>query len=195
MSVCKRLITGQNILCSDNIKHRYYQRAVLINKGDILPSSIKVDVSPGGNYTAEFELLPNTRGYLFGAGESGNSYFGTVDKTTSELGGIPQYKHNANIIVVGIDGACKNILDALSWGSFVVAYQFSDGTVEVYGLNNGMVAGDFTYDPQGGGGGSAIVLSSLEIAPEPHLPYVYKSKVVGGERADFDSCFSAAGGD
>ena len=35
-------------------------------------------------------------------------------------------------------------------GSFVVALQAKDGTVEIYGMVNGLTTGDYEYNIQGG---------------------------------------------
>ena len=82
----------------------------------------------------------------------------------------------------------KSLLDKLDRGSFVVACQAKDGTVEIYGLENGLTNADYTYDIQGGNGGSALVLQSMENSQEGVLPYTYKSLDAS---ADFDSLFAA----
>ena len=77
----------------------------------------------------------------------------------------------------GVSEAVKCILDSIDKGSFVAAFQLGDGTVEILGIENGLTTGDYTYDVQGGGGGTAVVLSSLEDAPERYLPLIYESAV------------------
>ena len=152
-------------------------------------------------YTVQFSLKDGKTGYRFSGPEAGSTYKGYFDKSTSDLG-FAQYKHNAQILVVGSTEEAKCIIDSLSKGSYVVAYQFTDGTVEIYGFQTGLTTGDFTYDVQEGGGGTdrsgtgsqnpgrtAIVLSSLDTAPENLVPLVYKSLVPGSETADFDSNF------
>ena len=64
-----------------------------------------------------------------------------------------------------------------------------DDTVEVYGIENGLTTGDYTYDVQEGGGGTPVILSSLEDAPENYLPLVYEPQSGGSANADFDSNF------
>jgi len=188
-SICGLLKNGQDASCVAPTR-RYYQQAVLINKSDIDTFTINkpTEEDPTCKYSVEFSLKSGKTGYRFSGPETGSSFKGYFDKTTSDLG-YTQYKHNAQILVTGSDEESKCILDSLSKGRFVVVYQFTDGTVEVYGFEQGLTTGDFTYDVQEGGGGTAVVLSSLDISPENLVPLVYKSAVDGGESADFDSNF------
>lgn len=188
-SICGTLKNGQDASCVAPAR-RFYQQAVIINKQDIDTFTITTPTAedPTCAYTVEFSLKTGTTGFRFTGPESGSSYKGYFDKTLSDLGFV-QYKHNAQILIVGSTEEAKCILDSLSKGKYIVVYQFTDGTVEVYGFENGLTTGDFTYDVQEGGGGTAIVLSSMDIAPENLVPLVYKSAVPGGEEADFDSNF------
>lgn len=191
-SICAKLKNGQDASCAAPVR-RYYQQTVVINKDDIDPDSIVISVptslAPDCAYTVEFSLKDGTTGYKFIGSENGSTYKGYFDKTLSDLG-YAQYTHNAQLLVVGADEATKCILDSLGKGNYVVAYQFADGTVEIYGLEYGLTAGDYTYDVQEGGGGTPIILSSRETAPERYVPLVYKSGTPGGETADFDSAFA-----
>ena len=190
-SLCGTLKNGQDASCVAPAR-RFYQQAVIINKSDIDPATVVLSVpavdSEECEYNVSFSLKSGKTGLRFTGPESGSSYKGYFDKTNSDLG-FPQYKHNAQLLIVGSTEEAKCILDSLSKGKYVVVFQFTDGTVEVYGFENGLTTGDFTYDVQEGGGGTAIVLSSLDIAPENYVPLVYKSLVPDGENADFDSNF------
>lgn len=190
-SICGTLKNGQDASCVAPAR-RFYQQAVIINKSDIDPESVILSVptaeAPDCLYNVQFSLKEGKTGLRFTGPESGSSYKGYFDKSLSDLG-FAQYIHNAQILVVGSTEEAKCILDSLSKGKYVVVYQFTDGTVEVYGFENGLTTGDFTYDVQEGGGGTAIVLSSLETAPENYVPLVYKALIPGGETADFDSNF------
>lgn len=190
-SICGTLKNGQDASCIAPAR-RFYQQAVIINKSHIDPESVVLSVptaeAPDCLYNVQFSLKEGKTGLRFTGPESGSSYKGYFDKSLSDLGFV-QYIHNAQILVVGSTEEAKCILDSLSKGKYVVAYQFTDGTVEIYGFENGLTTGDFTYDVQEGGGGTAIVLSSLETAPENYVPLVYKSLIPGGETADFDSNF------
>lgn len=189
-SVCGTLKNGQDASCLTPLR-RYYQQAVVINKTDIDTFTI---VAPNAEltpdvcaYTVEFTLKEGKTGYLFAGSENGSTYKGYFDKSQSDLG-FPQYAHNVQMLVVGADEAAKCVLDALGKGRYVVALQIGE-VVEIYGIQNGLMAGDYTYDIQEGGGGTPIILSSAETAPEGLLPLVYKSSVPGSEVADFDDLF------
>jgi hypothetical protein len=190
-SICGTLKNGQDASCVAPAR-RFYQQAVVINKADIDPESVVLSVptaeDPDCLYNVQFALKDGKTGFRFTGPESGSSYKGYFDKTLSDLG-FTQYKHNAQLLIVGSTEEAKCILDSLSKGKYVVVYQFTDGTVEVYGFENGLTTGDFTYDVQEGGGGTAIVLSSLDIAPENYVPLVYQSTPPGSENADFDANF------
>jgi hypothetical protein len=195
-SICGILKNGQDASCTAPVR-KFYQQAVFINISDIEKNSIQISV-PDNNpdpenpicpYRVNFSLKEGKTGIRFVGSESGSTYKGYFEKTVSDLGYV-QYKHNAQILIVGSNEQAKCILDSLGKGKFVAVYQLYDGTVEVYGITNGLSAGDYTYDIQEGGGGTAIVLSSMENAPENYIPLVYKSNVVGGENADFDSNFA-----
>lgn len=193
-SLCGTLKNGQDASCIAPAR-RFYQQAVVINKTDIDPESVVISVpteeAPECLYNVAFSLKEGKTGLRFTGPETGSTYKGYFDKALSDLGFV-QYTHNAQVLVVGSTEEAKCILDSLSKGKYVVAYQFTDGTVEIYGMQNGLSAGDFTYDVQEGGGGTAIILSSLETAPENYVPLVYKSAVEGGETADFDANFENA---
>lgn len=168
---------------------KYYQQLVVINKVDIEDiEKILPTEEEGCAYRVKFNLKPGTTGYRISGATGGSSFFGSVDKSISDLG-YPQYIHNASMLMAGLSEEAKCIMDSLGKGQFVAAYQLTDGTVEIYGIDNGLTAGDYTYDIQGGGGGTPIVLSSSEDAPEPLLPLIYESAVPGAEGADFDSAF------
>lgn len=190
-SVCGILKNGQDASCIAPVR-RFYQQAVLINLSDIDTTTVVLSVPSEDDetceYNVQFSLKEGKTGLRFTGSESGSTYKGYFDKTISDLGFV-QYKHNAQILVVGSTEEAKCILDSLGKGKFVAVYQFTDGTVEVYGFQNGLSAGDFTYDVQEGGGGTAIVLSSMDIAPESYVPLVYKSLTLNGETADFDANF------
>ena len=117
--------------------------------------------------------------------------YGSHDKTRSDLG-FAQYIHNVGILIAGVSEEVKCVLDSLDKGSFVVALQWKDGTVEIFGFVNGLTTGDYSYNVQEGGGGTQIILSSLEDAPENNLPLIYKSAVADQETLDFDAAFAVA---
>lgn len=190
--LCAQLRSGLDAACAP-LKRRFYQQAVLVQKTDIESYQIvRTDYdTPGApcQYHALVTLKPGATGYLFIGPETGSSYFGSFDKSMSDLG-IVQYNHNASILMTGVSEEQSCVLEALDKTAVVAFYQFTDGTVMVYGLENGLSTSDYTYDPQGGGGGAAIVLSSGDGRAENTLPLVYRSAIPGNETADFDSLFA-----
>jgi len=191
-NTCARLVNGLDLSCVQPAR-KYFQQAVLINKSDIDSYTITgpdPDV-PSCDYKVNFTLKAGKTGYRIQGIEAMSSFFGSFDKSRSDLG-YPQYVHNVSILIAGVTEDVKCILDSIDKGSFVVALQLTDGTVEIFGMVNGLTTGDYTYDIQSGGGGSPVVLSSLDDAPESYLPLVYEADVPGQENTDFDDAFAEA---
>ena len=189
INICAKLVNGLDVSCVAPVR-KAFQQLVLINKDDIETySKVLPDPETGEcNYKVTFNLKPGTKGYRISGATGGSSFFGSFDKSRSDLG-YAQYIHNLSLLIAGISEASKCVLDSLDKGQFVGAIQWTDGTVEIYGIDNGLTTGDYTYDVQGGGGGTAIVLSSLEDAPESYIPLIYESEIPGNEGADFDDDF------
>lgn len=194
LSLCGRLGNGLDLGCIAPTR-KYFQQIVLINKSDIAEYTInKPDpfaTPPVCAYNVEFTLKEGTIGYRISGVESGSTFFGSFDKSKSELG-FAQYVQNVQILMVGVSEEVKCIQDQLDKGSFVAAMQLKNGIVEIFGLENGLTTGDYSYNIQEGGGGVALMLSSLENSPESSLPLIYKSATLGGENADFDALFENA---
>jgi len=192
-SVCGTLRSGADYSCAAPATRKYAQQISVINKNDIDPTSVVITAPVGITpetcaYNVVFTLKPGLSGFHFTGSENGSTYFGTVDTSTSETFGTPDFIHTVQMLAVGATEADKCRLDALIRGKYVVAMQFGD-IIEIYGLQNGISAADGTIDNQGGGGGSIITLTSKEDAPESYLPLVYKSLVPGQEIEDFDADF------
>lgn len=192
LPLCAKLGQGQDASCVP-VKRKYYQQAVVINKSSIDPSTLvisKTDYETAPEtclYNVDFSLKEGETGYRFSGAENGSVYFGRFNKSTSDLG-LTQYAHEVQMLVVGADEQSKCILESLDKGQYVVALQFTDGTVEIYGVENGISTGDYTYSVQENGGGTAIVLASNENSPESSLPMVFVPET-GDASAIFDSAF------
>lgn len=191
-STCAKIFNGLDVSCNAPTR-KYYQQAVIINKSDIDSYTITLPDpdTETCDYKVTFELQAGKTGYRIQGAEAGSSFYGSFDKTRSDLG-YAQYIHNTGILIAGVTEEVKCVLDSLDKGSFVVALQLKDGTVEIYGIVNGLSTGDYSYNIQEGGGGTQILLSSLEDAPESNLPLVYESAVPGQENEDFDDAFAVA---
>lgn len=191
--LCARLANGQDASCITPVR-RYFQQGVVINQIDIDPTStvITKTVEDGPcDYSVAFTLKTGTSGFRFTGPQNGDAYFGSFDKTTSDFGYV-EYLHKVNMLVVGATKEAKCMLEALDKGSYVVALQFTDGTVEIYGFNNGLTTADYTSSLQENGGVIPIVLQSRENNPEGDQPYVYVSGTPGQEGEDFDTEFAVA---
>ena len=189
-SICGTLIAGQDNSCPTTTQRKYFQQAVLINRNDIdYTTAVKtLPTTELCSYNVAFALKSGKTGYRFTANESGSSIKGWFDKSRNDLGNV-QYIHQVQILVMNILESSKCILSRLDLGNFVVALQ-NGQTVEIFGFDNGLSTGDYTYDVAEGGGGTMIALASLEDNPESFLPPVYKAAVPGGEVADFDENFA-----
>jgi len=185
--ICALLTSGFDFSCIVEYARKYYQEIVVMNSDDMDTTTIVTDTTPL-NHSVAFVLKAGKTGYRFSLPDTGGSIFGTYDKTTNELTGGPQYIHKMNYAVIGADEITKATLRTLDKGNFIVAGRLK-GTniVEIFGLRNGLVNADYTFDIAGGSGGSTLVLQSLETAPENHIPFVYDS---ADPIADFDSNFA-----
>lgn len=194
-SLCDQLKSGQDLACLDNLNRKYFQQVVVINKTDIDPSSVEYvkQTTPAGDcaYGVKFTLLTSKAGFMFKGNERGSNYSGVTNKTTSDFG-MPNYIHNVSMLLAGADEETKCRLAALDKGSYVVAIQFTDGSVEIYGMGNGLSTGDYDIDLQANGGIIPLTLSSNEDTPEFRLPSIYVSEPAGQENEDFNSLFASA---
>lgn len=188
-SICAELQEGLDLSCVRTLPKKYYQEAVVINFNDIdRQNSTLGNLSAGCDYTVQMVLKAGKKGVQIKLPDNGSSIKGFFGKSKSDLGFV-QYLHQVQILVAGASAETKCTLDKLDRGRYVIAVQLSDGTVEIYGWENGLSTGDYTYDIQEGGGGSLIILQSDENTQEGMIPLVYKSNPIGGEDADFNSQF------
>lgn len=189
-SPCAMIKEGQDFSCSAPAK-RFAQEVVIINYSDILtkelPKNAEGEIC---DHKVKFKLKPTKKGFRFILSGNGSSVFGTAAKTSTESG-YPEFNHIVNMAVGGSDELSKCNLEAFSKGRFVVAMQIGS-KIEVYGLENGLSAGDFSYSPQENGGFTPITLENGEQFAENNLPSLYESEVPGQEIEDFDKGFEAA---
>jgi len=193
-SVCRKLKEDLDLECVDIPVRKYNQSAQIINVDDI--DTFTITKSGAGdadhsNYNVELTLKPGTQAYCVRGPQAGNNFYGTYDKSRNDLG-FPQYIHMAQILVAGIKEKQKSMLEALDKGNFVVALKALDGTVEVFGMEYGLTTQDYSYNISEGGGGTPIILGSLENAPERCLPLIYTPAAGGNAVADYDAGFAQA---
>lgn len=188
---CLKLYSGQDYAC-DAIFKKYYQQIVLVNKADVLnyvingPSLTQYDSGIELKNRIRFNLKPGKKGFLFRGPENGSGYFAMFSKEIDD--NIPQYIHQLQLPIFGASEKTKGILKTLDVANYFAAIQYMDGTVEIYGFENGLTTDDYDFDLQNNGGGSFINLVSPESGMEDNPPYVYVP-VVGTANKDFNKLF------
>lgn len=177
MAICRQILRGQDITCQA-FGRKYFQQLVLVNRGDV--SEVAYDVGPN-NHAIAFNLVEDATGYRYRGNENVSNYSASFSK--SEQRGQPLYTHSVSMPVLGVSVETKLILKELDLADYFAAIQFIDGTVEIYGFENGLTTGDYDYSAQNGLGG--IVLSLSSRYPEDDPPFNY-----GGPGSDFDDLFA-----
>ena len=192
-NICAELQDGFDLSCIRNLVKKYAQEAVIINYNDIDRAASTTSLVDGVtcDYTVQLTLKAGKSGVRIKLPGSGNSIKGFTAKSKTDNGFV-QYLHQVQILATGVTAAQKCILDKLDHGSYVIVLQATDGTVEIYGFQNGLTTGDYTLDLVEGGGATLIPLQSDETAQEDFLPLVYKPQTGGNAVADFDELFAAA---
>lgn len=192
VSICAEIDGEIDLSCIRNLPKKYFQEVVLINKGDIdYTASTLGNLDAQCDYTVQMVLKAGKKGVMFKIPETSGSIFGTTAKSTADITGLPQYLHLVQILAMGISSQIKCLLDKLGRGKYVVAAQLADGTVEIYGWENGLSTGDYTIDLAGGGGASVVPLQSKDNEQESMLPLIYKPQTGGNANADFNEQFAA----
>ena len=188
-SICGALNAGQDMTCIDSLVRKYAQQIVLMNKNDIDPATIVKPVSTDEtcDYRVKFDLKSLKKGFRFSLNDSATIIKGFYDKSVDQYGN-PTYKHSVKILIMGVSEESKCILRALDKSSLVAALQIGN-EIEIFGLDNGLTSGDYTFDVAEGGGAVQITLASSDENLEAAIPYLYESTTPGGEIADFDSNF------
>ncbi len=192
-AICAEIDGEIDLSCIRNLPKKYFQEVVLINYNDVDRVASVVGDFDGAtcDYTVQMVLKTGKKGVMFKIPETSGSIFGTTAKSTVEVTGLPQYLHLVQILAMGISSEIKCLLDKLGRGKYIVAAQLADGTVEIYGWENGVSAGDYTIDLAAGGGASVVPLQSKDTEQESMLPLIYKPQSGGNANADFNEQFTA----
>ena len=189
-AICAELTGEVDLSCIRTLVKKYFQEIVIINFNDIdRTASVINQAGALCDYSVSMVLKAGKKGVMLKLPENGNTIRGSYAKSTSDLGFI-QYLQTIQILIAGVTKEIKCILDKLDRGRYVVAAQLADGTVEIYGYENGLTTGDYTFDLVEGGGGAKIPLQSKDVEQESMLPLIYKPAVPGSENADFNEQFS-----
>ena len=191
--VCDELTGTIDNSCKRNYAKKYYQEAVFINHNDIDKENSVLGAVTGStcDYTVQMILKSLKKGVQVKLPETGNAIKGYTNKSKTD-NGLVQYLHQVQFLMLGASSETKCQMDKLDHGRYAVVLQLRDGTVEIYGWENGLTTGDYTYDVAAGGGGGLIVLQSDDDAQESMLPLVYKPQTGGDANADFNEQFEAA---
>lgn len=174
---CKKLINGHDVRCI-NVDRKYYQQIVLVNIDDV--NQVAYDLSEN-NHSISFNLNNGATGYKYIGSDLTSLYSASYSKTVRK--GQPLYNHTLNLPIIGASVQTKLILKNLDLSNYFGVIQFKDGTIEVYGFENGLKTSDYTFEVQNGLGGTGIsLISKFE---EENIPYVYS-----GSSSDFDNNFT-----
>jgi len=201
-SICGKIFKGQDSSCEVQQKG-HEQELVVMNYDDLDTLTITRDcTAETSQYRVTFTLKPGATGVKFIGPAAGNMMKGQVAKTRAD-NGLTEYQHMAHILMAGINEDQKCILDALDKGRAFVAMKIRNykrnppsglnEAIEIYGIGQGMVTSDYTYDLTEGGGLVDITLNSQEGAFENNLPYIYEAPEAGMEIVDFDALFANPG--
>lgn len=191
--ICAELTGDIDLSCIRSLAKKYFQEIVVINYSDVDRTASELNLSDTGtcDYSVSMVLKAGKKGVMIKIPQSSGIIKGFYAKSTSDLG-IVQYLHQVQFLMIGSTAVIKCAMDKLDRGLYIVAAQIMDGTgtVEIYGWENGLSTGDYTWDIADGGGGSTIVLQSKDTEQEGMIPLVYKSAVAGQENADFNEQFA-----
>lgn len=189
-AICAEITGEIDLSCIRGLVKKYFQEVVIINYNDVdRTASVLNNIGAVCDYSVSMVLKPGKKGVMLKLSENGSTIKGTFSKTTSDLGFV-EYSHMVNILLAGISSVVKCTLDKLDRGRYIVAAQLGDGQVELFGYENGLTTGDYTWDIVEGGGGTVIPMQSKEGEEETMQPLLYKSALPGGEGADFNEQFA-----
>lgn len=189
--ICNELEGNIDQSCKRSVAKAYFQEAVFINFHDIDRNASTVTTGTTGgtcSHSVKMVLLPGKKGTMLKLPDGGSTIKGSYDKSTADNGFV-EYLHKAQALVIGSDEATKCTIDKLDHGLYVIALQTKDGNVELYGWENGVSSGDYTWDIVDGGGGTIIPFQNKEAEKESMLPLIYKAQTGGDANADFNSQF------
>lgn len=189
---CFTVIGGLDFTCG-SFWRKYYQKAVIVNKDDLLNYNVQIvsantnNLLPNCQHRIKFQLKEGKSGISIKATDRASTILGSFSKRSSDA--YDEFLHNVQIPMFGVTEQIKCKLKELTRGDYFVALQYHDGTVEVYGFNYGLRLADYDYSPQVNFGGGLLNLQSREDALEDDAPLIYKSAIEGNETEDFDNNF------
>lgn len=188
--ICNELTGDIDLSCKRVFPKSWYQEAVFINFNDIDRTASQLSTNNGTNcaHSVQMVLKPGKKGTRLRLPDGGSTIKGFYDKSTTDNGDV-EYLHKAQGLIKGADEETMCIIDKLDHGLYVIALQTKADTVFIYGWENGLSTGDYTWDITAGGGGTVLPFQNKEAEKESMLPLVYKPQTGGDANADFNSQF------
>lgn len=176
--VCETLTQDIDNQCASPAR-KFDQKVVILNYEDLYNYK---EHTTGIDHNVEV-VLPvayNSGNHIL-SNYNGNNIKGGFTMTRDE--GIPRYKHSVSFPIIGVDDKPMSALRQIDTGKYVVFLRFGDGTIKVYGIENGLKSIGYSYEPQSNTGGGIITLESEY--HEPYQPLVYS-----GDPRNFDKDFN-----
>lgn len=186
MGFCEDLIRGYSVGCT-NDQRLFVQKLVLINKSNVLEyfvrkSSVDIEDNFNCNHNIVFRLNEGEKGKLISQIDNARNVFATHER--SEDSNISEWLHSVNFIIQGYNESLICFLNNLNVAHYFAAAMLTDGTVIIYGFDNGLRPNNYSVDLQGNNGVTNIKLETSKGEEEQEQPYIY-----GGNISDFDNLF------
>jgi len=176
--ICEKLSRNIDNQCASPAR-KWEQRVALIPYDDI--TNYTLDAS-GDNHSADIFLNLNYNGGHHIV-TSANASSINASFTMSRDENIPRYSHSVTFPIIGVDNLQMSSLRQIDATKYVAFVRFSDGTIKIFGLENGLKSTGYSYTPQSSSGGGSITLKSDYT--EAFQPLVYS-----GNPSNFDNDFN-----
>ena len=191
MGFCEDLINGYGVGCS-NDQRLFIQKLVLINKSSVLEylvrkSSIDIENNYNCAHDIVFRLKENESGKLISQIDNARNVSGTHER--SEDLNVSEWNHSVSFIVQGYNESLICFLNNLNVAHYFAAAMLTDGTVIIYGFDNGLRPNNYSVDLQGNNGVTNIKLETAKGEEEQEQPYIYKS-LNSTPESDFNNLFA-----
>lgn len=191
MGFCEDLINGYSVGCT-NDQRLFIQKLVLINKSSVLDylvkkTSVGIDNAFNCNHNIVFRLKEGERGKLISQIHNARNVFGSHER--SEDSNVSEWTHSVSFIVQGYNENLICFLNNLNTAHYFAAAMLTDGTVIIYGFDNGLRPNNYSIDLQGNNGVTSVKLETAKSEEEQEQPYIYNSLASTPEN-DFNNLFA-----
>lgn len=190
MGLCEDILNGYNSGCENN-QRRFVQKIVLLNKSDILEYKIlksRLDINGGLNidHSIYFRLKDGKKGISVTNIHNGYNVNGTWDFSENDYS--QNYTHSIKFITTGYNDSLAYFLSVINTALYFATLCMSDGTVLVFGFDNGLHSSSYKVDLQGANGVTQITLQTGKNEEEYNAPFIYQSGNIA--QNDFDNLFA-----